>query len=65
MLAPRWELPLSRRGALALKAGEVNAIFGEAEGKEFEIFEQTRVARMNVPFKETVVSDDQSLLPGI
>jgi hypothetical protein len=50
MLCPRWELPLARRGTLALSACEMNAIFESAEREKWEIHRKTRVTRMNVPF---------------
>jgi hypothetical protein len=49
MLAPRWDLPTSRRGALALTASEVNAIFDPEFVKEFEDRMKERVDRMIAP----------------
>jgi hypothetical protein len=65
MLAPKWELPISCRGALALTAEEVNAIFAESNDREFEAVHQTRMERMNVPFQKSDPSSGQTMLPGI
>jgi hypothetical protein len=62
MLAPRWDLPISRRGALALTAEEVNLIFGRAAEAEFVSMKETRIQRMNVPFKEGDPAPSQALL---
>jgi hypothetical protein len=51
MLAPRWNLPISRRGALALTAEEVNLIFGRAAEADFVKMKEGRIQRMNAPFK--------------
>jgi hypothetical protein len=50
MLAPRWDLPISRRGTLALTAREVNAIFDPGRVEEFKKIRNERVSRMNAPF---------------
>ena len=63
MLASRWELPLSRRGALALSAEEVNAIFGEVDESRFEEIKQTRTARMTVPFRDSASEVGAALFP--
>lgn len=63
MLAVRWELPLSRRGALALSADEVNAIFGEPDDRKFEEIKQTRTARMSVPFRDAGIEVEPALFP--
>lgn len=36
MLAPRWDPPLGRRGAIPLKAHEVDAIFDHSKASEFQ-----------------------------
>jgi len=49
MLAPLWQLPVSRRGAIALDPSEVETIF--ASNKEaFEEVLHRRVSRMQAPF---------------
>lgn len=50
MLAPRWDLPVSRRGTLALNPEEVNAIFDKTYRDKFETVLSTRVSRMMAPF---------------
>lgn len=50
MLAPRWDLPVSRRGTLAINPEEVNAIFDKAHRDKFETVLRTRVGRMMAPF---------------
>jgi len=65
MLAPKWELPISCRGALALNADEVNAIFAEPNNRDFEAVQRARMQRMNVPFQHSKTSSGQKMLPGI
>lgn len=48
MLAPHWDLPISRRGTLQLSPGEVDIIF-DAESTEFEDLVDVRVKRMMAP----------------
>ena len=62
MLAPRWDLPISRRGALALTAGEVNIIFGRGGEAEFVNMKDARIQRMKVPFKEESTAPRQASL---
>ena len=50
MLAPRWDLSIYRRGALALKPHEVDAVFDPEHTEEFDILAEARVARMKPPF---------------
>jgi hypothetical protein len=69
MLAPHWDLPTSRRGALSLSTQEVVAIFTPNETREFEEVKASRVKRMNAPFfgreKETSLEPKRHrLLPG-
>ncbi len=61
MLAPRWGLSISRRGALALKPEEVNVIFGDAEDADFVRMKDKRVRPMNVPFRDSETPDQRSL----
>ncbi|MGR3175015.1 MAG: ORC-CDC6 family AAA ATPase [Candidatus Scalindua sp.] len=49
MLAPRWDLPVYRRGAIALTPKEVNSIFDQEHSEEFEELKQKRVERMTAP----------------
>jgi hypothetical protein len=50
MLCPRWDLPLSRRGAVPLPAREVNAIFDNDASAAFGEVLAERLSRMNAPF---------------
>lgn len=70
MLCPRFDLPLSRRGTIALSSEEVEAIFG-TQSENFDSVLGERLQRMNAPFKRRPRgksgSDDegQSILPGL
>jgi hypothetical protein len=50
MLAPRWDLSIYRRGAIALTPKEVNAAFDPEYANEFDSVIKARVARMSAPF---------------
>jgi len=50
MLCPRWDLPIYRRGILALTPGELNAIFDPAFAEGFQGLLEARIARMTAPF---------------
>src|ERR1035437_850794 len=68
MLAPHWDLPISRRGVLALNRKEVNAIFDAADAKDFEDIVSERVGRMTAPAfgrkgKGSAYTSQQSELP--
>lgn len=69
MLAPYWDLPVSRRGTIALTPNEINAIFDPSHSKQFPSILKNRTKRMNAPFfskksKNTTYST-QILLPGL
>jgi hypothetical protein len=69
MLAPRWDLPTSRRGALALTTTEVNAIFDPAVVNNFDDYLKERVERMMAPgfgrtSKDEEPRDVPDRLPG-
>ena len=70
MLAPRWDLPVSRRGALALNPEEINAIFDKSHRGEFDAILKTRVSRMMAPFLDKSANatnstkNRQQRLPG-
>jgi hypothetical protein len=49
MLAPKWDLPVARGGALALPASEVDAIFDEQYSQAFDALQATRVSAMTAP----------------
>ena len=50
MLSPHWDLPIYRRGTIALTDREVNAIFDPDLALEFDLIMQRRLSRMNAPF---------------
>ncbi len=49
MLAPLWDLPISRRGAMALTDVEINAIFDPQSANAFDKVMGKRIARMTAP----------------
>lgn len=51
MIAPLWDLPVSRRGAIALRPEEGQAIFGLDDRGEFDKVLKNRLGLMNVPFR--------------
>ena len=51
MLAPLWELPVYRRGTIALQEGEGQAIFNSDDGSEFDRLLKHRLRSMNAPFE--------------
>lgn len=61
MIAPKWELPLSRRGALELHAALANSIFDHEHANGFERLLEERVAGLNVPFGHTVRRSEQQI----
>jgi len=65
MLAPRWDLPIARRGALALSGEEVTAIFAPLEMAEFEATLRRRVSAMTAPYFGQSPSANTLLLPGL
>lgn len=50
MLAPFWELPVSRRGTISLTAKELNSIFDPDFTDSFESLSRARVSRMQAPY---------------
>jgi hypothetical protein len=72
MLCPRFDLPLARRGTIALSTSEAEAIFGEAS-ESFDSVVAERLSRMNAPFRgkngarrsRGTPPDQQTLLPGL
>ena len=71
MLAPKWHLSPSRRGAVALAPEEINAIFDKAHADDWGRLLKARVARMTAPFfgrrakKSGRRGLDEKLLPGL
>jgi hypothetical protein len=62
MLAARWDLPIVRRGAIALTGAEAHAIFDPDHQAEFDDVLRARVARAEVPFRERNGKDAQEQL---
>ena len=62
MLAPRWDLPTSRRGIVPFSAAEVNAIFRQDRAAEFEGMKREWDAKLNAPFR--VRADGETALEG-
>lgn len=50
MLAPHWDLPISRRGTLLLRASEADTIFSSENAEDFERLIETRVRPMTAPY---------------
>ena len=50
MLAPKWDISLSRRGAVVISGEELNSVFDPKSKDEFGRRLKTRVDRMNAPF---------------
>lgn len=49
ILCPRWDLPLGRRGVIALNAREVDAIFDYRKTTDFDSILKERIDRMTAP----------------
>ena len=69
MLAPRWDLTISRRGVLPLPEDDVNAIFDINHAANFDRMLADRIARMTAPAfghapPRAARRDDDFLLPG-
>ncbi len=63
ILSPRWDLPIARRGTIALQPNEVNAIFDSSCSDQFDKVLRTRVDRMNAPnFGKKAVSSKQKTI---
>jgi hypothetical protein len=69
MLAPRWDLPIARRGALELAPDEANTIFDSSARKPFEEVLKERAVRMSAPFfsprRDNGNHRGQQKLPGV
>jgi hypothetical protein len=65
MLAPRWDLPIGRRGTLALSPLETAAIFDPAASRDFAQILHARIKRMMAPlFGRHSPHPDGGTLPG-
>ena len=71
MLAPRWGISASRRGALVISGDDLNAVFDTAFTDEFDNRLKIRVGRMTAPFfatgstRQKKRNEGQSELPGM
>ena len=71
MLSPRWDLPVHRRGTIALTNDEVNSIFDPEYRDNYDRLMKTRVMRMTAPMFGRKSQDigkrsiNQGQLPGI
>ena len=71
MLAPRWDISSSRRGALVISGDDLNAVFDPAFTHKFEDRLKIRVGRMTAPFfaagstRHKKRNEGQSELPGM
>ena len=73
MLSPKWDLPVARRGVIALSPSEVDAIFSPIQAPRFKEVLGARIDRMSAPLfgrhptllRQTVRSnaDQQRQLP--
>lgn len=51
MLAPRWDLPISRRGITPLSREDADAIFNVGDAVRFEALKRDWEAKLNAPFR--------------
>ncbi|MET3518855.1 ORC-CDC6 family AAA ATPase [Mesorhizobium abyssinicae] len=51
MLAPRWDLPLSRRGVVTFSADQFNAIFDASRDDEYQLLLSEWRSKVNAPFR--------------
>ncbi len=49
MLAPKWGLPIARRGAIKLSTELMNAIFDESQAQQFQKAMKRRIQEMQAP----------------
>lgn len=49
MLSPGWDLPIYRRGVVALNTEEIDAIFDRKQARNFKDLARVRVDRMTAP----------------
>jgi hypothetical protein len=72
MLAPRWDLPYTSRGAIGLSGAEASVIFGsstynDTKQNEFQAVKDVRVARATAPLfgRASIGNPQQVRMPGI
>ncbi|MBK6741353.1 MAG: hypothetical protein IPG64_27580 [Haliea sp.] len=49
MLAPKWGLPIARRGAIKLSAELMNSIFDDSQAEHFQKEKELRIQKMKAP----------------
>ena len=59
MLAPLWQLPVSRRGAIALNTKEIDSIFASEESAKFVEVLRLRLTPMKAPFVKGSKAQEQ------
>lgn len=59
MLAPRWDLPLARRGVLSLPSRDVNTIFLPDKRSEYDDLVRRFRGRVMAPFRNDAGGDEQ------
>ncbi|MCI0715814.1 MAG: hypothetical protein L0Y77_05770 [Chlorobi bacterium] len=66
MLAPLWDLPLSRRGVIQLNKSLANSIFDYSQHKDYDKIKAKIIKKMNAPFKMKgeLVDYSQLVIPG-
>jgi hypothetical protein len=70
MLAPLWDLPISRRGVIALSVDEIEVIFGEEGSERYQEVMEKRIDRTRPPafgaarLTQGLATDRQRPLPG-
>ncbi len=62
ILAPKWDLPLYKRGELKLTNLEVDAIFNPSQTKYYKQVLKDRLNRYNAPFRNNDLSNNQTTL---
>lgn len=71
MLAPKWDISFSRRGALVVSGDDLNAVFDPTFTSQFEDKLKARIDRMTAPFfgttqkKKDDVNTNQGMLFGM
>jgi hypothetical protein len=61
MLAPRWDLPLVRRGAISLTSSDANSIFCSGFKESYDGFVRNFKSRVNFPFRGAPEGNENQL----
>lgn len=62
ILAPKWNLPIARRGVIPLSKELVEAIFNPSSFKNYEIAYSTYMSGLNAPFSKKSTNNEQEEL---